>query len=128
MPLLYRLPPLSSFHLCPIEPKLRSFPYWGSLIQFYARASFLKISSWFLSIKNLTVLLNRHGPAEQRFGALNMTAALGRFIMRHPEVKNNMEHFMLQFVSPELSSPEPYLRAIVSLSIFVFRFLSFFCV
>ena len=43
-----------------------------------------------------------------------MTAALGPYIMRHPEVKNNMEHFMLQFVSPELSSPEPYLRAIVS--------------
>ena len=66
---------------------------------------------------NITFLfwwLDRHGPAEQRFGALNMTAALGPYIMRHPEVKNNMEHFMLQFVSPELSSPEPYLRAIVS--------------
>ena len=54
-----------------------------------------------------------------------MTAALGPYIMRHPEVKNNMEHFMLQFVSPELSSPEPYLRAIVSWSVPVFRFLSF---
>jgi hypothetical protein len=54
-----------------------------------------------------------------------MTAALGPYIMRHPEVKNNMEHFMLQFVSPELSSPEPYLRAIVSWSV---PFLvSFFC-
>lgn len=51
-----------------------------------------------------------------------MTAALGPYIMRHPEVKNNMEHFMLQFVSPELSSPEPYLRAIVSWSP-IFRFL-----
>ena len=53
-----------------------------------------------------------------------MTAALGPFIMRHPEVKSNMEHFMLQFVSPELSSPEPYLRAIVS-TCFSFPF-SFF--
>ena len=43
-----------------------------------------------------------------------MTAALGPHIMHHPDIKNNMEHFMLQFVSPELSSPEPYLRAIVS--------------
>ena len=46
-----------------------------------------------------------------------MTAALGPYIMRHPEVRNNMEHFMVQFVSPELSSQEPYLRAIVSWSI-----------
>jgi hypothetical protein len=50
----------------------------------------------------------------QRFGALNMTAALGPFIMRHPEVKNNMEQFMLQHVAPEFTSTEPYLRAIVS--------------
>jgi hypothetical protein len=42
-----------------------------------------------------------------------MTAALGRQIMKHPEVKNNMEQFMLQFVSPELESSEPFLRAIV---------------
>ncbi len=42
-----------------------------------------------------------------------MTAALGRWIMRHPEVKNNMEQFMLQFVTPELTSSEPYIRAIV---------------
>lgn len=45
-----------------------------------------------------------------------MTAALGPWIMRHPEVKNNMEQFMLQFVTPEFSSSEPYLRAIVSSS------------
>ncbi|KJA23271.1 hypothetical protein HYPSUDRAFT_40079 [Hypholoma sublateritium FD-334 SS-4] len=57
-------------------------------------------------------ILRAHGPAEQRFGALNMTAALGRQIMKHPDVKNNMEQFMLQFVSPELESPEPFLRAI----------------
>ena len=54
-----------------------------------------------------------------------MTAALGRHIMRHPEVKNNMEHFMVQFVSPELSSQEPYLRAIVSWSVLYFPVSSF---
>ncbi|KAF5348588.1 hypothetical protein D9756_009610 [Leucocoprinus leucothites] len=48
----------------------------------------------------------------QRFGALNMTAALGPWFMRHPEVKDNMEQFMLQFVTPELDSAQPYLRAI----------------
>ncbi|KAJ3574136.1 hypothetical protein NP233_g1960 [Leucocoprinus birnbaumii] len=40
------------------------------------------------------------------------TPALGPWIMRHPEVKNNMEQFMLQFVTPELDSAQPYLRAI----------------
>ncbi|EGN93981.1 hypothetical protein SERLA73DRAFT_115471 [Serpula lacrymans var. lacrymans S7.3] len=58
-----------------------------------------------------TVLRSGAAPA-QRFGALNMTAALGPFIMRHPEVKDNMEQFMLQHVLPEFSAPEPYLRAI----------------
>ena len=59
-----------------------------------------------------------------------MTAALGPYIMRHPEVRNNMEHFMVQFVSPELSSQEPYLRAIVSWSVPffpIFFFLFLFC-
>ena len=72
------------------------------------KATFLPILGFINSI------LRVHGPPEQRFGALNMTAALGRQIMKHPEVKNNMEQFMLQFVSPELESPEPFLRAIVS--------------
>lgn len=43
-----------------------------------------------------------------------MTAALGAFIMHHPDVKNNMEQFMTQHVLPEFTSPEPYMRAIVS--------------
>ena len=51
--------------------------------------------------------------APQRFGALNMTAALGQFIMRHPDVKDNMEQFLVQHVLPEFSAPEPYMRAIV---------------
>ncbi|KIM40975.1 hypothetical protein M413DRAFT_445750 [Hebeloma cylindrosporum] len=70
------------------------------------KATFLPILGFINSI------LRVHGPPEQRFGALNMAAALGRQIMKHPEVKNNMEQFMLQFVSPELESPEPFLRAI----------------
>ncbi|ETW81490.1 hypothetical protein HETIRDRAFT_125032 [Heterobasidion irregulare TC 32-1] len=50
--------------------------------------------------------------APQRFGALNMTAALGPFIMRHAEVKNNMAQFMSQHVLPQFTSPEGYMRAI----------------
>lgn len=43
-----------------------------------------------------------------------MTAALGHFIMRHPDVKNNMEQFLMEHVLPEFAAPEPYMRAIVS--------------
>ncbi|KAF8215061.1 armadillo-type protein [Mycena galopus ATCC 62051] len=50
--------------------------------------------------------------AQQRFGALNMTTALGPWIMRHPDVSGNMEQFLLQFVTPEFASPEGYMRAI----------------
>ncbi|KDR83035.1 hypothetical protein GALMADRAFT_238799 [Galerina marginata CBS 339.88] len=60
----------------------------------------------------INTILRAQGSPEQRFGALNMTAALGRQIVKHPEVKDNMELFMLQFVSPELESKEPFLRAI----------------
>lgn len=42
-----------------------------------------------------------------------MTAALGPFIMRHPEVKGNMEQFMIQNVLPEFTATEPYMRAVV---------------
>ena len=52
-------------------------------------------------------------PPQQKFGALNMVAALGTHIMSHPEVKNEMEQFILSFVTPALDSSEPYLRAIV---------------
>lgn len=51
-----------------------------------------------------------------------MTAALGPWMMRHPEVKNNMEAFVMQFVTPEFGAQEAYLRAIVSSSL---PFLSF---
>lgn len=57
------------------------------------------------------VLRSDAAPA-QRFGALNMVAALGTHIMSHPEVKLEMEQFILSFVTPVLTSPEPYLRSI----------------
>ncbi|TCD68344.1 hypothetical protein EIP91_010982 [Steccherinum ochraceum] len=52
--------------------------------------------------------------APQRFGALNMTAALGQLIMRHPDVKGNMEQFLVQHVLSEFSAQEPYMRAIAA--------------
>ncbi|KAF7314790.1 Importin N-terminal domain-containing protein [Mycena kentingensis (nom. inval.)] len=57
------------------------------------------------------ILRSGAAPA-QRFGALNMTAALGPWMMRHPEVMPSMEQFILQYVTPEFSAPEGYLRAI----------------
>jgi hypothetical protein len=42
-----------------------------------------------------------------------MTAALGPFIMRHPDVKGQMEQFVMQHVTAQFNAPEPYLRAIV---------------
>ncbi|TFK34758.1 armadillo-type protein [Crucibulum laeve] len=60
----------------------------------------------------INTVLRSNAAAPQRFGALNMTAALGPWIMRHPDVKNSMEQFVLQFVTPEFQSPEPYMRAV----------------
>ncbi|KIP02790.1 hypothetical protein PHLGIDRAFT_95597 [Phlebiopsis gigantea 11061_1 CR5-6] len=57
-------------------------------------------------------VLSSKPAAPQRFGALNMTAALGHFIMRHPDVKNNMEQFLVSHVLPEFTAQEPYMRAI----------------
>ncbi|KAJ6585487.1 armadillo-type protein [Mycena capillaripes] len=67
-------------------------------------------------------VLRGNAPAPQRFGALNMTAALGPWIMRHPDFSTGaggaggagggMEQFVLQFVTPEFTSAEGYMRAI----------------
>ncbi|KAJ7606560.1 armadillo-type protein [Mycena polygramma] len=57
-------------------------------------------------------VLRSNAPAPQRFGALNMTAALGPWIMRHPDLSGGMEQFVLQFVTPEFGSAEGYMRAI----------------
>jgi hypothetical protein len=50
----------------------------------------------------------------QKFGALNITAALGQLIMHHPEVQGQMEQFLMQHALPEYSSSDGYMRAIVS--------------
>jgi hypothetical protein len=50
-----------------------------------------------------------------KYGALNMTVSVGSFILRHPDLKDNMETFMMQFVLPHFTSSEPYMRAVVSL-------------
>ncbi|KAK2463383.1 hypothetical protein APHAL10511_004609 [Amanita phalloides] len=57
-------------------------------------------------------VLGSNAPAPQRFGALNMTAALGPWMLAHPDVKDKMEQFVMQFVVPEYLSREPYLRAV----------------
>ena len=55
----------------------------------------------------------RSNPAPpQKYGALNMTVSLAPFIMRHPEVKDSMEQFLMTHVFPCFSAPEPYLRAV----------------
>jgi hypothetical protein len=42
-----------------------------------------------------------------------MTAALGPRVMRHPDMRGNMEQFVLQFVTPEFASLNAYMHAIV---------------
>ena len=67
----------------------------------------------------MDIPIHSPSPAPQRFGALNMIAALGPWLMRHPDVKGNMETFVMQFVTPEFKSEQPYLRAIVSCLLFL---------
>ncbi|THU92451.1 ARM repeat-containing protein [Dendrothele bispora CBS 962.96] len=58
------------------------------------------------------ILRNPTSPPHQRFGALNMTAALGPWIMKHPSVKGDMEEFCMRFVYPELVGREGWMKAI----------------
>ncbi|KAJ7238434.1 armadillo-type protein [Mycena rebaudengoi] len=60
----------------------------------------------------INTALRSNAPAAQRFGALNMTAALGPRVMPHPDMRGNMEQFVLQFVTPEFASLDAYMRAI----------------
>jgi hypothetical protein len=63
----------------------------------------------------LTIINNvlRSNPEPSRkYGALNMTVSLAPFIMRHPDVKDGMEQFLMEHVLPCFGSPEPYLRAV----------------
>ncbi|KDQ15134.1 hypothetical protein BOTBODRAFT_32118 [Botryobasidium botryosum FD-172 SS1] len=48
----------------------------------------------------------------QKYGALNMTVALGGSMMRHSAVKPNMENFLQSHVLPEFQSPHGFMRAI----------------
>ena len=57
-------------------------------------------------------VLRSNPKAPQKYGALNMTVALSPFIMRHPDVKDGMEQFLVQHVLPCFGAPEPYLRAV----------------
>lgn len=57
-------------------------------------------------------VLSSNPAPPQRYGALNMIAALGPFIMRHPDVKGSMEQFVVQHVSPAFTAQEAYLRAV----------------
>ncbi|KAF7364786.1 Importin N-terminal domain-containing protein [Mycena venus] len=92
---------------------------WGVEIVSVVFAAFFSLpssSSPSLVPSSLYLKANSSLPAAplppQRFGALNMTAALGPWIMRHPDVSGNMEQFLLQFVTPEFTSAEGYMRAI----------------
>ncbi|KAJ7622676.1 armadillo-type protein [Mycena polygramma] len=49
-------------------------------------------------------VLRSNAPAPQPFGALNMTAALGPCIMRHPDLSGGMEQFVLQFACKVLGT------------------------
>ncbi|EIW81171.1 ARM repeat-containing protein [Coniophora puteana RWD-64-598 SS2] len=77
-----------------------------SLASNRTKTTFLPILSFVNSV------LGSNAAPPQRFGALNMIAVLGPFIMRHPEVKDNMEQFMLNHVLQEFQAQEPYLRSI----------------
>ena len=57
-------------------------------------------------------VLRSNPEAPQKYGALNMTVALAPFIMRHPDVKDSMELFLMQHVLPCFNASEPYLRAV----------------
>ncbi|KAJ6552930.1 armadillo-type protein [Mycena capillaripes] len=61
----------------------------------------------------INTVLQSNAPAAQRFGALRMSAILVPWLMRHPEVgPANLEQFLLQYVTPEFASEQPYLRVV----------------
>jgi hypothetical protein len=109
----YPPPRLFYSHWPATGPKLLSYPFLGSSTKSWAR-TFRSVIPPIAKVLNLCFHCRNASP-QQKFGAFNMTAALGPWIMRHPEVKNNMEQFMLQFVKPVLMNPnsEAYNRAIV---------------
>ncbi|KAL5482877.1 NMD5 [Sanghuangporus weigelae] len=77
-----------------------------SLASSRTKTTFLPILQFINSV------LDSNAAPPERFGALNMTAALGNFMMRHPQVRPNVEQFVVQHVFPEFNSQLPYMRAI----------------
>ncbi|KAL0564749.1 Nonsense-mediated mRNA decay protein 5 [Marasmius crinis-equi] len=77
-----------------------------------ALARFRTKTAFIIIFRFIDSVLRSGSTPPPRFGALYMTAVLGPWIMRHPDARNNMEEFVEQFVAPEYTSSEPYMRAI----------------
>ncbi|KAG8804908.1 hypothetical protein FRC17_005833 [Serendipita sp. 399] len=73
-------------------------------------------SSTFIPILTFiqSMLSSETTPPEQRFGALNMVVCLSSVIMAHPNVKGDIDTFMIRNVIPLLSSEIGYLRAVAA--------------
>jgi hypothetical protein len=87
-------------------PLVAATTFLVQLVKSRTKVTFIPILAF---INN--VLRSNPEPA-QKYGALNMTVSLAPFIMRHPDVKDEMEQFLIQNVSPCFGAPEPYLRAV----------------
>ncbi|TDL17754.1 ARM repeat-containing protein [Rickenella mellea] len=57
-------------------------------------------------------VLESNAAPPQKFGALTMTHALGAYIMRHSQVRPNIEQFIVRHVFPEFQSSHAYMRAV----------------
>ncbi|KAF8624410.1 hypothetical protein AX15_005891 [Amanita polypyramis BW_CC] len=78
----------------------------------YSLASNRTKATFLPTLTFINNVLGSNTSPPQRFGALNMTAALGPWMLAHPDVKDEMERFVMRYVVPEYASSEPYLRAV----------------
>ncbi|THH06885.1 hypothetical protein EW145_g3782 [Phellinidium pouzarii] len=78
----------------------------------FALASSRTKTTFMPILQFINSVLDSNAGAPQKFGALNMTAALGHFMMRHPQVRPNIEQFVVRHVFPEFNSPLPYMRSV----------------
>ncbi|KZS92303.1 ARM repeat-containing protein [Sistotremastrum niveocremeum HHB9708] len=84
----------------------------SSATSFLVALASSRLKTTFLPILNfINSVLDGNPTPVQKFGAINMTSALAPFIMRHPTVRPAMEQFLVRHVLPDLTSPEPFLRA-----------------
>ncbi|TRM60552.1 armadillo-type protein [Schizophyllum amplum] len=92
----------------PNTPTAAATTFLFTLVTTRTKMTFMPIMTF------INQILNSDAPPTQRFGALNMTAALGPYILRHPEIENTptMENFMQQYVLKQYQSPEPYMRSV----------------